>query len=161
MRLARALGRLIAVESQTAERSRSQPGPPDPAAGARWGGPASFDIPSRPEASDQQASLTYDWIDRARRFRGVESHREYVLSAAAVGGAGLEPEAIRSVTFYLGEREERRERREQEGGQTRLTPIVETIREYVKLSFPFGDPQGARGKPHPPETPPREEPDFG
>ena len=73
----------------------------------------------------------------------------------------LEPEQIRSVTFYLGTREVRRERREAEGGVTNVTPVIETIRDYLGFRFPFGDPAGDRGTPHPPETPPRDEPDYG
>ena len=162
MRLARAFRRLIAVESQTVERAT--PHPPaasEPDVGARWGRAATFDIPFRSRASDQPAQLTFDWIDKARIFRGVESHREYRAAAHLLDGATLEPEAIRSVTFFLGSREVRHERRESEGGQTHVTPVIEMIRDYVKLTFPFGDREGARGEPHPPPTPPRAEPDHG
>ena len=161
MTLARAFRRLIAVESQTTGRARPQLAKSEPDAGARWGRPAAFEIPSRPRPSEKPAQLTYDWVDKARLFKGVESHREYVHGVALVEGTALEPEAIRSVTFFLGTREVRHERREAEGGQTHVTPVIETIRDYLKLSFPFGDAEGARGTPHPPETPPRAEPDFG
>ena len=162
MTLARAFRRLIAVESQTVERAPLQPVvAAEPDAGARWGRPATFEIPSRSRASSQPATLAYDWIDKARMFRGVESHREYRTEATTLEGTTLQPELIRSVTFFLGEREVRHERRESEGGQTHVTPVVETIRDYVKLTFPFGDPEGARGEPHPPPTPPRAEPNYG
>ena len=160
MRLAGAFTRLIAVESQTVERAPAAPVTPSPAPGARWGRPASFEIPSRPRATDKPATLTYQWVDKARLFRGVESHREYRHATTAIDGTTLGPEAIRSVTFFLGSRAVRRERREAEGGVTNVTPVIETIRDYVKLTFPFGDPEGARGTPHPPPTPPRAEPGF-
>jgi hypothetical protein len=77
-------------------------------------------------------------------FRGVESHREYDRATTAVSTETLQPEAIRSVTFYCGTRSEKRD-----GGGMIFTSL---IADYVKLDFPFGV-EGSRGTPHPPPTP--------
>lgn len=159
MRLAGAFRRLIAVESVTEERPPRQPPPPVPEAGARWGRPATFEIGSAPQPDPAGASLTVGWLHRTRVFKGVESHRQYSRVAARSDQA-VTAETIRSVTFYLGEHEVRRESRKISGRVTSVTPVIETIREYVRLDLPLGL-AGARGEPHPPETPPREEPDYG
>ena len=145
MRLARAFRRfVVAVESQPVRRAAVQPVAPDPGAGARWGRPATFDVASRARASDEPLGFSVSWIDNYRLFRGVESRREYDRAAASVGGESLQPETIRSVTFYCGTRSEK-----QDVGGVIFTDLIE---EYVKLDFPFGV-EGSRGQPHPPPTP--------
>lgn len=156
MRLVNAFRRTIAVESQTDQRARPERRHVPPDAGARWGGPAVFEIGALPE-EPPPASITYSWLNEVVWFRGVESHREYAESLA--GSELIPTEAIRSVTFYLGEREVRHERRATAGGITGVTPVIETIREYLRFDFPF-EPLGSRGTPHPPPTFPREEPDH-
>ena len=158
MRLGGAFRRVIAVESFTDDRALQRAQPPAPEAGARWGRPAAFEIGEAPQPSPQ-ASLTATWTHEDRRLKGIESHRQYVRTAA-LSDQPVTAEGIRSVTFYLGEREVRRESRKVAGSVTSIEPVIETIREYVRLDFPFGL-AGARGEPHPPETPPREEPDYG
>ena len=61
-----------------------------------------------------------------------------------MGSETLEPETIRSVTFYCGTRSEKRD----VGGVI----FTSLITDYVKLDFPFGL-EGSRGQPHPPPTP--------
>jgi hypothetical protein len=145
MRLARAFRRfVVAVESQPAQRAAVAPVARDPEVGARWGRPATFDIASRNRASDEPAGFSASWIDNYRLFRGIESHREYDHAAASVSSATLQPETIRSVTFYCGTRSEKRD----VGGVI----FTSLITDYVKLDFPFGL-EGSRGQPHPPPTP--------
>ena len=158
MRLAGAFRRLIAIESFTDERSTPPTRPPAPEAGARWGRPAAFEIGEAPQPSPQ-ASLTISWLHETRRLEGVESHRQYARTAA-LPDQPVTAEAIRSVTFCLGERQVRRESRKISGRVTSVMPVIETIRDYVRLDLPIGL-AGERGEPHPPETPPREEPDYG
>jgi hypothetical protein len=150
MRIARAIrGRfVVTVESQTVERTPVQTRvDQDGQAGARWGQPANFDIASRDRPSDTPAGFSASWIDNARVFKGIESHREYNRAIASVGDEQLEPEGIRSVTFDCGMRRERRD----VGGVI----FTNLIRDYVKLDFPFGV-EGSRGQPHPPPTPEEE-----
>ncbi len=145
MRLARAFRRfVVAVESQPAQRAAVGPAAPDRQAGAHWGRPATFDVASRNRPSDEPAGFSASWIDTYRLFRGIETHREYDRAAAAVSSATLQPETIRSVTFYCGTRSERRD-----VGGVIFTSLIE---DYVKLDFPFGL-EGSRGQPHPPPTP--------
>lgn len=156
MTLARAFRRVIAVESFTVDRQPPAAAPPAPAAGGRWGRPSAFEVGSGLRAPPPPATtVVYERLHEVRRYRGVESHRAYALSAAAEGQ--VTPEAIRSVTFYMGEREVRHERVEAHGRVTNVTPVIETIRDYVRFDFPF-ERGGARGVPHPPPTPPRKEP---
>ena len=158
MRLAGAFRRTIAVESFTDERRSPEPVRSAPPSGARWGRPSAFEIGQASPRPPDPATITYSWLHEVVRQKGVESHRQY--ADAELGGELVPAEAIRSVTFYLGERQVRHERRNVEGGVTNVTPIIETIRHYVRFDFPFGL-AGARGEPHPPPTPPREEPDHG
>ena len=145
MRLARAFRRfVVAVESQPVQRAPVTPTAPDPQAGARWGRPATFDVASRNRASDEPAGFSASWIDNYRLFRGIETHREYDRATASVSSATLQPETIRSVTFYCGTRSEKRD-----VGGVMFTSLVA---DYVKLDFPFGL-KGSRGQPHPPPTP--------
>ena len=157
MRLASAFRRLVAVESFTEDRApEAPPAAPSPDAGARWGQPSEFQIGETPKPP-ALGSITASWVHELRRFTGAESHRQYGSTPTPKAGSA---EAIRSITFYLGEREVRRERRRIEGRVTTVEPVIETIREYVRLDFPVGL-EGQRGEPAPPETPPREEPDYG
>lgn len=157
MRLAGAFRRLVAVESFTEDRAPAPAPPaPSPDAGARWGQPSEFQIGQTPKPP-AEASITASWVHELRRLTGAESHRQYGSTPTPQAGSA---EAIRSVTFYLGEREVRRDRRKIEGRVTSVEPVIETIREYVRLDLPV-DLEGARGEPAPPETPPREEPDYG
>jgi hypothetical protein len=145
MKLARAFRRfVVAVESQPVRRAVVAPAAPDKQAGARWGRPATFDVASRNSASDEPAGFSASWIDNYRLFRGIETHREYDRATASVSSATLQPEMIRSVTFYCGTRTEKRD----VGGVI----FSSLITDYVKLDFPFAV-EGARGEPHPPPTP--------
>jgi hypothetical protein len=147
MRLASAFRRLVAVESQSAVRATAQAAPAADPTGVRWGRPATFDIASRNRAPDEPAGFSVSWIDTYRVFRGDESHREYARSFASVGDETVEPELIRSVTFYCGTRTQERD----VGGVI----VTDRIDDYVRLDFPFGL-EGARGEPHPPPTPEEE-----
>lgn len=157
MRLARAFRRQVAVESFTEDRApEAPPAAPPPDVGARWGQPAEFQISETPRPP-ADGRINASWVHELRRFTGAESHRQYGSTPTPQAGSA---EAIRSVTFSLGEREVRQERRTIEGRVTTVEPVIETIRDYVRLDFPFAL-EGQRGEPHPPETPPREEPDYG
>ncbi len=146
MRLAHAIRRrfVVAVQSQPYQRRPVEAAVVLPEAGARWGRPATFDQASRPQPSDEPTGFTAEWIDTYRLFKGVESHREYSSAPAAVGDQTLQPEGIRSVTFYCGAQKERRD----------LGGVIYTslIHHYVKFDFPVLAFVGARGQPHPPPT---------
>jgi hypothetical protein len=143
MRLAHAIRRrfVVAVESQTVERTPVELVELGTQAGARWGRPASFDQASRPRPSSETVGFTVDWIDTYRVFKGTETHREY----SRVAAGETDPEGIRSVTFYCGSRKERR--------NVRGVIFTNLIQDYVKFNFPVLAFSGARGEPHPPPTP--------
>jgi hypothetical protein len=153
MRLADAFRRFVAVESPVRREVRaSPPSVLAPAAGARWGRPATFDVASRNRASDEPTGFTARWVDNYRLFRGDEVHREFGISALpGILTDAREPEAVRSITFYCGTRTLYR----YVGGAL----IRDVVDDYVKLNFPFGL-QGVRGEPHPPATY-EEDPDDG
>ncbi len=111
MRLARAFRRfVVAVESQAMQRTpRQSPTAPDPEAGARWGRPATFDVASRNRESNEACRLLGK-LDR--QLPSLPGNRD-ASRVRPRGGVrrqrDLEPETIRSVTFYSGTREDRRD----------------------------------------------------
>lgn len=119
--------------------------------------------------------------DEEVNYKGDEVHREWervefphpdqgaaaapVESEMTEGGLGrgegsagakdhFKTEAIKSVTFFLGEREVATETRERQGNLTVIQPKIEHIKEYFVFNFPIASEVETRGEAAPESTPP-------
>ena len=143
--------RIVVVHART--RAPMPPRAALPEVGLRWGQRSRFEFGGATPEPERRQGVRIRQVDRERLVHGTESHREYETHEVDLHGVPLEVEGIKSVTFFLGEREVTHEPRTVRGGVTTIEPVIETIEEYMRFDFSTVV-SGARGEPHPPATEP-------